>query len=258
MARVDLVLAKSIVSIGPTQPLISKVSLADKLAQSLIRDISGGTLRRGEQLPTETELCTIHGVSRITVRRALELLQRSGLIDRIAGKGTFVAGRSKIANWQLDSIEDLIQFASATRTAAPKILCWKIVKPIPEAKRFLNLNSEKAYLMLAVRYIRRKPVYLVEGYIPRPIGDLIKLDDLKRSSPIELFDTALDMPSQRVIEEISACRAPKLCADPLGIREGDPVILHTLMFHGPDRPLQYLRTWWHHKHFKRRNELTRR
>lgn len=241
-----------------TAPLFYKVSLSDELAQSLVEKISRGILKRGAQLPTEAELCDLYGVSRITVRRALDSLQKRGLIERIAGKGTFVSGRSKIANWQLDSIEDLVKFIADTRTEVPKILRWETVKPIAEARRFLGLSGEKTYLMLAVRYMAKKPIYIVEGYLPLAIGNRIKLQDLSKTTPVELYETRLDMPPQRVVEEISASVANSICAGPLGIRVGDPVILHTLEFHGPDGPLQYVREWWHPKHFKRRYELNRR
>jgi len=243
----------------PGTPMFYKVSLSDKLAQSLVEDISRGSMKRGAQLPTETELCELHGVSRITVRRALDALQKKGLIERIAGKGTFVTGRSKIAEWQLDSIEDLVKFIADTRTAVPKILRWEMVKPIAEARDFLGLSpGDKAYLMLAVRYMVKTPVYIVEAYLPQAIGDQIALQDLSQATPVELYETRLDMPLQRVVEEISVSTANAVCAGPLRIRTGAPVILHTLEFHGPDGPLQYVREWWHPKYFKRRYELNRR
>jgi GntR family transcriptional regulator len=259
MVKLNLASGKTPDLQQPDTPIFYKVSLSDKLAQSLVEEISRGSLKRGAQLPTETELCEIHGVSRITVRRALESLQKKGLIDRIAGKGTFVSGRSKIAEWRLDSIEDLVQFIADTRTPAPKILRWETVKPIPEARQFLGLSAgDKTYLMLAVRYIGKKPVYIVEAHIPRVIGDRIKLDDLHKATPVELYETRLDMPPQRVVEEISIVKANAICSAPLGLRIGAPVILHTLEWHGPDGPLQYVREWWHPNYFKRRYELNRR
>ena len=200
----------------------------------------------------------MHGVSRITVRRALESLRNRGLVESVAGRGTFVIGTNQIANWQLDSIEDLVRFIADTRTARPKVLLWDIVKPIAEARKFLGISREKTYLMLAIRYMRKQPIYVVEAYLPLAIGDRIKLADLAEATPAELYESRLDMPPQRVVEEITATTATEICAEHLAMQVGDPVVLHTLEFHGPEGPLQYVREWWHPKHFRRRYELTRR
>jgi GntR family transcriptional regulator len=58
---------------------------------AILRDqLGGGQLRPGDRLPTETELCLQFGVSRATVRQALEALEQDGLIERAAGRGTFL------------------------------------------------------------------------------------------------------------------------------------------------------------------------
>lgn len=239
-------------------PRFFKMSLADKLAQSLVDDISRGVLRRGARLPTEADLCAMHGVSRITVRRALASLRSNGLIESIAGRGTFITGANNLGRWQLESVEDLVRFIADTHTARSKILRWDIVRPIVEARRFLGSLREKTYLMVAVRHQGRHPIYIVEAHIPLAIGRRITRDDLDAATPAELYETTLDMPPQRVVEEITAVPASLLCAEHLNLKVGEPVVLHTLGFHGPDGPLQYVREWWNPKFFRRRSELTRR
>lgn len=61
-----------------------------QIYQTLKADIQSGRYAPGSQLPTESELVARFGVSRVTVRQALDLLQREGLIVRIPAKGTFV------------------------------------------------------------------------------------------------------------------------------------------------------------------------
>ncbi|MDR1030952.1 MAG: substrate-binding domain-containing protein [Treponema sp.] len=58
----------------------------------LLEEISSGTLKFGDKLPSEKELCSTFGVSRITSKKALELLAEEGLISRLPGKGSFVGG----------------------------------------------------------------------------------------------------------------------------------------------------------------------
>lgn len=65
--------------------------LYERLYNHVLEDIRRGTLRSGDRVPSEKELAQAHGVSRITSMRALQNLKRAGLVERIRGKGTFVA-----------------------------------------------------------------------------------------------------------------------------------------------------------------------
>jgi GntR family transcriptional regulator len=62
--------------------------------QQLIRDAIGGeVIVRGDAIPAERDLAVEYGVSRITVRKAIEGLVEEGLLTRRRGAGTFVAGK---------------------------------------------------------------------------------------------------------------------------------------------------------------------
>ena len=65
--------------------------LYERLYNYVLDDIQKGSLRSGDRVPSEKELARKHGVSRITSMRALQNLARAGLVERIRGKGTFVA-----------------------------------------------------------------------------------------------------------------------------------------------------------------------
>ncbi len=67
------------------------LALYYQVAETLRMHMESGQLRPGDQLPREDELCAIFGVSRTTVRSALDLLERKGSIRRVQGRGTFVA-----------------------------------------------------------------------------------------------------------------------------------------------------------------------
>jgi GntR family transcriptional regulator len=63
----------------------------EKAAAKLRRDILQGRLRPSERLPGERDLCAALGVSRITVRLALDLLAEERLLVRRHGSGTYVS-----------------------------------------------------------------------------------------------------------------------------------------------------------------------
>ena len=62
----------------------------ERLRKHLLRELAHGRLRPGNALPTELELAVSAKMSRNTVRQALSELQRSGLIRRVRGRGTFI------------------------------------------------------------------------------------------------------------------------------------------------------------------------
>src|SRR5258708_29532660 len=73
----------------------------------LASNIADGTLPPGSQLPTETALIERFGVSRPTVRRAVQNLVSRGLVEILRGKGTFVT-RPKITH-ELTSLTGFVE-----------------------------------------------------------------------------------------------------------------------------------------------------
>ncbi|MFE0625774.1 GntR family transcriptional regulator [Streptomyces sp. NPDC058864] len=61
-----------------------------QIADDIRQQITGDTLRAGDKLPSESELMTDYGVSRIVIRNAVEVLQNEGLVIKQQGRGTFV------------------------------------------------------------------------------------------------------------------------------------------------------------------------
>lgn len=73
----------------------------EAIARELEREIRGGHVPRGEQLPGETALAERFSVSRNTVRAALSELGRAGLISTRSGKGSFVTFDGRPINVRL-------------------------------------------------------------------------------------------------------------------------------------------------------------
>src|ERR1700684_1678105 len=65
----------------------------------LAGEIADGDLKVGDQLPTEDSLIARFGVSRITVRRAIQNLVSRGLVEIRRGKATFVAAQKITQEW---------------------------------------------------------------------------------------------------------------------------------------------------------------
>ena len=72
--------------------------LYEQLRSYLLEEIQAGRLKPGDRVPSESELSTQFGVSRITSKKALETLQTEGVVVRSRGRGTFVADSPAVSN----------------------------------------------------------------------------------------------------------------------------------------------------------------
>jgi DNA-binding GntR family transcriptional regulator len=61
-----------------------------QVVRILQEQIAVGEVRPGDRLPSESELCRYHGVSRMTIRRAINILVEQGLVLTKQGRGTFI------------------------------------------------------------------------------------------------------------------------------------------------------------------------
>ena len=121
--------------------------LYDQLKQIIKDSILQGIYKQGERLPNEAELCEIYGVSRITVRRAIQELTEEGLLERKQGKGTFVM-RTKLAR-ELVSVDGFTDFNKQLRKSPSKrILVCEEIKASPEIAESLRIAINAPVLRL--------------------------------------------------------------------------------------------------------------
>lgn len=92
-----------------------------QVAETLLGQLADGSYRTGESLPTELQLCELHGVSRGTLRRALERLEQLGMISRRPRAGTVVIATRPAAPYQpaAQSPADVAVLAADTRLLKP-------------------------------------------------------------------------------------------------------------------------------------------
>lgn len=107
--------------------------------------IKNNELNPGDQIPTEKNLCEMYNASRMTVNKAIMMLCEKRLVERIAGKGSFVKDYRTIKNLQLGSTgsftEDMI---STGKVPGAKLIGYKLVKgkEVPHVRDALKLSDE--------------------------------------------------------------------------------------------------------------------
>ncbi len=69
---------------------LDKRKVQDQVFEQLLKQITSGVWKPGEKLPSENELTVIMGISRISIREALQRLAAMDIVETYRGKGTFV------------------------------------------------------------------------------------------------------------------------------------------------------------------------
>ena len=137
------------------------MSKYETIYNAIIKQIEGGKLKEGDKIPSETELMAQFDASRGTVRKAVDLLQERGYVQKIHGKGVFVL-RKKNIEFRLGGIVSFreenerlnrnivtkvveMQKLSADKAVA-KLLNVKRKTEIDLIKRVRNIDGENVIL----------------------------------------------------------------------------------------------------------------
>jgi len=137
-----------------------------KLYELLREQIMKGVFGEGSLLPSENELCTVHGTTRPTVRHALDLLVKDGLIVKKQGKGSIA--RKPPQNIGILSISGTAS-AIGNRYLKTDILQKPVIRPWPDNFPFNLTETEKAggcIYMERLRYVDKKPVFYDINHLP--------------------------------------------------------------------------------------------
>jgi len=195
-----------------------------ELAQQMIREIGAGKFAVGTALPSELELSAQYGVSRSTVRSALQVVQDLGLISRRKRAGIRVeAIKPRHAYAQsLSSVEDLVQFAAETERHVQSI--EEIVFE-PALATQLGYPDRLRWLRVALLRIDPHnpalPICWTDVYLDPAVGTGLRRDLRKSSGLIcEMVEEKYGRLVAEIRQEIRAIGVPEPLAKKLGAPAG--------------------------------------
>ena len=218
----------------------SPVPLYTQIREMLRARILDGTYQPHAQMPSESEMISGFGVSRITVRQALSDLQNEGLIFRIHGKGTFV---SKPKAFQ--DLGRLQGFGEAMRPMGyetyAKVVSLRTVKPVPAVLDKLHLpKTAKVTELKRLRFLNREPISLDVTYVSAAIGARLGREDLATRDVFVILENDLGMSLGHADLQIGSALADESLASLLRVEEGSPVLVIERTTHTSDgQPVDY-------------------
>ncbi len=207
--------------------------LYEKVKDFVLGNIGTGKWARNSRLPSENELVSTLGVSRMTVHRALRELTSEGHLRRIQGVGTFVAPPKPQST--LIEISNIITEIKArgSHHRAEVVVLERIMRPEPELLCAFEFTTTKPVdhsvvihlendlpVQLEERYVNPT---LVSGYVEQNFTTTATYDYLQNATPLT-----------EVEHLISAVPAGEAQARLLQIRTGDScLVLHRKTWTGP-------------------------
>ena len=148
--------------------MASDIPLYAQLTGIIKNTITSGTLRVGDLLPSEAELCDKFEISRNTVRQAIGSLEEAGFVVRKRGKGTFVADPSTRRKGVQYSFTT--EISSMGKHPSSTLVSFDIIDPAPKIKRLMALeDGVKVYCFTRVRNVDNEPLILETSYYPQHI-----------------------------------------------------------------------------------------
>jgi GntR family transcriptional regulator len=195
-----------------------------QIEDALAARIGCGELRVGDRLPPERDLCDHWGVSRGTIRQALDALEARGLIERGVGRGTFVAA-GKVEVRLTDVAGFTEQMARAGLQAHARVL-RAAVGPAPEQVA-AALDLDAGALVVRIERLRlagKLPLTLEDSWIPSARFEGIEDLDL-RGSLYALMRDLYDHAPVRVVESLEPVVAQRHSAEVLGVAPGSALML---------------------------------
>ena len=194
-------------------------------------------------LPSENELCRLYDVTRATVRHALELLEREGLIYRKKGKGTFLRRRVQL---------DLARLCSTTRdmqargwVPGTRLLSVRTLVPALHIQHQLRSEADTpVWEINRLRLADGEPISLQWSYLSCQRVPELDRHDLT-GSLYETLSSAYAIELRTAEQVIRTRMATAEEALLLEIPTGAPVfVIDRTSYDQAEKPVEYLHALW--------------
>ncbi|MBD3924860.1 GntR family transcriptional regulator [Nocardioides cavernae] len=199
----------------------------------------------GSAAPSERELVARFGVARMTVRQALDALVAEGLLERIPGRGTFVAQPPRTSGRLTSFTEEIRRRGMLPES---QTLLARVEQAGPGVARALDISPGDP--VLHWRRLRRADQAIVcveDAYL----NEVLLPGFLQHGTPTSLYEAlgARGLRPTEVEDSISADRASADEAAILEVDEGDPVLRHARRAVSDGRIVEVSRTCYRHDRF---------
>lgn len=237
----------------------SSKSLYAQIKDRIKEQILTGKFKKGDKIPSERELCLMFGVSRITVRQAINEAINEGLLFTVQGKGTFVAdyGGYKIEQGlsRITPFKEAI--ASVGLSAGTKLLNFQIQPVDFFLQKILNIDLGKmVFILNLLGTANEEPVVFYQSFYDTKLGMKLyhkaqeKVEKGMVFSTLDLYQDT-ELKPYYADQTFEALNADQSLAEVLQIPVGTALFLITsIIYSQKNVPLEYKKAYYRSDKYK--------
>jgi GntR family transcriptional regulator len=221
----------------------SPVPLYHQVFTILSQRIADGTYPVDARFTTEDQLVAEFGVSRATVRQALDEMEKAGLITRKQGRGTFVASGAPSAGQRFrGSLADLMRETERATVGDVEIERGATIPG--RIAELLHLEGGAGTTISRTLLMDGQVFAYTIDYLSEQVGALLALEELRNASLLHQLRVK-GMPVERARQTIRAEVADTKVGGHLRINFGAPVLFVERTLFGPGRePVEFVQSWY--------------
>ena len=211
-----------------------------KVKEDIKKKIADNSYIIGQSLPSELGLMDIYGVSRTTVRLAVDILVSEGLLERRRGLGTFVTlPRVNLLELeQLRSFNDAVSIQGFKPTT--KVLSIKKVMPNSKIQEIFNNMDDQFFEIERLRFLDGIPSVYVITYVNCNLANTLDLDNLEDNSLFEILESKYNVELAYAAKKLKAINSSKQDSQILNILEGSAIqLVETISYDKNGKPVEY-------------------
>lgn len=219
---------------------MAEAPLYGKVEEVLASEIARGDHQPGDRLPSEDELLARFGVSRITIRRAIQNLIQRGVVEIQRGRGTFVLA-PKVSQ-ELTRLTGFVEdMDTHGRKASAHVVSKGVVAAGLRVAQHLGISKGTRVMRIErVRLADSVPMSFDETYLPLEIGQEIVRNDLRVRQIFTLLEEKYGIPLTEAEYSLEAAAASAHVAAALNISKGAPIFrIERTSFTTSGKPIDY-------------------
>lgn len=211
-----------------------------KVKEDIIKKIENEKYKVNDSLPSEKGLMDIYGVSRTTIRQAVDILVNDGYLERRRGLGTFVA-EPKIHLWELEELRNFADEVSRQGyIPSTKVLSIEKIQAPKHVEDVFGEGPIEVFKLERLRYVNKNPSIYVITYIPYILANTLDQENFEKDSLFKILEEKYKVLIGYAEKRLKAVNATVEESKLLKIKAFSAIqLVETITYNKDSEPIEY-------------------